>query len=534
MASVLFVAACGGDDDDDTSATPDASVVADEPDQSPPPDDSSVGDGSPATTAGESADTDPPAELTPEVVMSINSDPSPLDPILLVTPEDRVLSLAVFEPLVELSDDGELVPGLATSWESEDAQTWTVTLREGVEFSDGTPFNADAVVANYARAQDPEKNARFADVSALDSITIIDDYTLEFLMTQPLASFPAFLNDGFSNMVSPSVLDGDVGANPVGTGAFMLERRGPDEISFVRNPNYWNPEQPRAERLVYRIIPDPQAQLAALQAGDIDLMTNTNDSANAQAEPLDGVEVLSKPGIGTMHVFLNATRPPFDDVNARLALAHATDREAYVQFTNSDGEGEIVDGPFPSGMPVSGSPRAANWPAYDPELARQMVDELGGLSFTLLTYTVGSYPLQAQLLQDMWAQAGIDVEIELQDVPTVVADAAARTMDAVLTPWSGRADPDLNAFRYLHSAADTSPSGIKDDVLDDLLVRARETPDLDERKALYQQLVDRIAEIVPVIYLEGLPKSVIHSSDLAGVVMPPDGLIRPQYLYIEP
>jgi peptide/nickel transport system substrate-binding protein len=522
-AAAMLLAACGGDDGGGATPSPTETT------ESSGATETSTTDGATTTEGSGPA----PAELTPEVVIAICCDPAPIDPVQLVVPGDRMVASAVFEPLVEFSEDGELVPGLALSWESDDAQTWIVELRQGVEFSDGEPFNADAVVANYERSKDPEINARTADVSVLDTVTAVDEYTVEFVMTQRLASFPAFLNDVFSNMVSPAVLDGDVAANPVGTGPFIFESRGADQITFTRNPNYWNEGLPRAERLVFRIIPDVQSQLAALQAGDIDVMPNTIDSTNAQAANIDGLEVVTTAGIGTMHIFLNAQEAPFDDVRARMALAHATDREAYVQFTNSTGEGEIVDGPFPSGMPVSGSPRAENWPEYDPDRARELLDEIGGLSFTMLTYNVGAYPIQAQLLQDMWSQVGIEMEINLQDAQTVVADAASRNMTALLSAWSGRPDPDLNAFRYLHSEATTSPSGIQDEVLDDLLIRARETPDVDERRALYQQLIDRIAEIVPIIYLEGLPKSTIIRDDVGGLYMPPDGNVRPQYLYLD-
>src|SRR5690606_30573730 len=113
------------------------------------------------------------------------------------------------------------------------------------------------------------------------------------------------------------------------------------------------------------------------------------------------------------------------------------------------------------------------------------------------------------------------------------ADGQSRNHDAFMAAWSGRPDPDLNAFRYLHSSSSTSPAGIQDDVLDDLVERARRTADLDERRDLYQQVIDRIAEIVPIIYLEAAPKALIARQEVGGVVMPPDGNIRPQYLYIE-
>lgn len=547
IAIALAVAACGGDDDAGSASSSAAaqsssestsSPVRTEPAGSAPStgtgtSDATTIDGTNAGATGTHVEA--PKERTPELLLGLGTDPSPIDPVQLLTPVDRIVASAVFEPLVELSEDGQFVPALATSWESADAKTWTVKLREGVTFSDGEPFDADAVVANYDRAKDPARNPRPANTSTIESVTAVDSHTVEFVLTQPLGSFPAFLNETYSNMVSPAVLarTNDVGSNPVGTGPFVLEQRSADSISFTRNPTYWGASQPYSDRIVFRIIPDTQSLFAALQAGDIDLITKTDDTTNAQAEGVDGIQVIRTPGLGTMHIFLNTTKPPFDDVRARLALAHATDREAYVAFTNTDGQGEIVDGPWPSGMPVTGAAHTDKWPAYDVEAARALVDEIGGLSFTMLTYNAGGYPLQAQLLQDMWADAGIKMEIKLADAQTVVADAGNRNLTALLSAWSGRPDPDLNAFRYLHSSSTTSPSGIADDVLDDLIVRARATTDEAERKDLYQQLVDRLAEIMPIVYLEGLRNSVVTSTSVKGVVVPPDGNIRLQYLYKE-
>src|SRR5690349_10073403 len=107
---------------------------------------------------------------TQEIQVAMPYEPLGLDPITIVGAADRLAALAVFETLADMNEEGDLVPGLAVSWESEDAKTWVVTLREGVEFSDGAPFDGEAVVANYERTRDPERNPNAAQVPAFTSI----------------------------------------------------------------------------------------------------------------------------------------------------------------------------------------------------------------------------------------------------------------------------------------------------------------------------------------------------------------------------
>ncbi|MFT3852503.1 MAG: ABC transporter substrate-binding protein [Ilumatobacteraceae bacterium] len=525
LTLVTAVAACSSGGDSDSSSPP-ASTTA------PAPSGSTAGTGG---TTGAPTTGEAPAERSAEVVLTIPNDPAPLDPIRLVTPTDRIVASAMMEPLVELDDTGKLVPALATSWDTTDAQTWDVKLREGVTFSDGTPFDAAAVVANYDRSRDPARNPQAAGLAALiKTVTAVDDHTVQFSLAEPMASFPALLNDTYSNMVSAALLaeTNDVGAKPIGTGPFTLTERNASEIVFTRNPNYWNPELPRSERVVFKIIPDTQSQLAALQAGDADVIAGTGATTNEQAAAIDGLEVTQVPGIGTLHIILNTVDAPFSDQRARMALAHATDRDALLLFNDPQGDGEIVDGPWPSGMGLTGAAKAKTFPAYDPAKAQALVDELGGLHFELLTYNVGTYPLMAQFLQDMWAKSGITVEIKAVDVQTVVAETTARSMSATLTTWSGRPDPDLNANRYLNGSLNT-PTGLKDPTMDDLLNRARHATAEAERKELYQQVVDRISEIMPILYLSGLNKSTVTTDEVGGIYLPPDGNLRVQHLYIK-
>ncbi|MWA01603.1 hypothetical protein F8568_014705 [Actinomadura sp. LD22] len=465
------------------------------------------------------------------LTMAISYDPAPLDPLDLISPADRQAAAAVYEPLVQLDQKGRLVPGLALSWKSTDAKDWTVALRPGVTFSDGTPFNAAAVVTNFERAQASKTCSSCASaLSALDKVTAKDDLTVQFVLKTPLASFPAMLNDTYANMVSPAALrkyGDDIGKHPVGTGPFIMTARNAQGLTFKKNPKYWAPGKPYLDGLEMRIVPDAQGELAGAQAGDLDILTNTSDVMNNQAGSNPQMRVISVSGLGTNQIFLNNAQKPFDNVKARQALAMATDREALLKLSHPGGRYERVDGPWPSGMPITGGAVSSKFPAFDIARAKQLVAEVGGISFTLETYNIAGFPQQAQALQAMWAKAGIKAQIRLADTSTVIADANAQRTQAVITTWSGRPDPDLNSWRFLHSSA-KSPAAVNDPQLDALLVQGRSSVDPKVRKEAYQKLVDRIGEIVPVVYFDGLKKSVIvNSGTVGGATPPPDGTVQP-------
>jgi peptide/nickel transport system substrate-binding protein len=480
-----------------------------------------------AATGGQDEGTPTPGG---RLSIAISNDPSPVDPLSLVTPTDREVALAVYEPLVELGKDGQLVPGLALSWDAPDAQNWTVKLRPNVKFSDGTPFNADAVIANYTRARTSKTCAACAaSLGVVNDITKTDDLTVVFALKSPNAAFPAFLNDTYSNMVSPAALaqyGDDIAKHPVGTGPFLMTSRDAQGFVFDKNPNYWDAGKPYLDGVDMKIIPDPQGGLAALRAGDVDIIHNTTDVINSQVAGNPADQVIQVPGLATTHIFFNNSKAPFDNIKARQAIAYATDRDALLKLTHPGGTPERVDGPWPSGMPVTGAAESAKFPAFDLEKAKGLVSEIGGLSFTLETYNVGQYPAQAQALQSMWGQAGIKVELQVADATTVVADATAQRPQALLTQWSGRPDPDLNAYRYFHSGV-RSPVALNDPKMDELLDRGRTTMDPVARKQVYQDFVDYLAETLPAVYFDGLKKSIaINTESVGGATPPPDGNIR--------
>lgn len=182
----------------------------------------------------------------------------------------------IFDTLFQMTPEGKVVPSLATSFEAmPDGRTYRITLREGVTFTDGTPFNAHAVKANLERILDPASQAAFASlISPITEINVIDDLTVDLVTGEPFGPILTHLTHSGLAMISPAVLEKGnehVAANPVGTGPFVLkEWRQGERIVLAKNDNYWR-ERGNIEELVFRVVPDDGARLVELEAGTADI-----------------------------------------------------------------------------------------------------------------------------------------------------------------------------------------------------------------------------------------------------------------------
>src|SRR5258707_8422057 len=204
---------------------------------------------------------------------------------------------AIFDTLTSLDDKGKVQPKLALSWEpSEDFKTWTFKLRPGVKFHDGTPFNAEAVKANFDRQKDPANKCRCAfyiayirDVQAPDELTVI------YNLNEPQVNQPALMTIQSSNntVQSPTAWKTkgeDYNRNPVGTGPYILKSwTAGDRIVLEKNPDYWNKGHPYLDRIVLKPLPDAQSRFASLQSGEADIVWDDeydpDNIARAEKDP---------------------------------------------------------------------------------------------------------------------------------------------------------------------------------------------------------------------------------------------------------
>ncbi|MEU6645565.1 ABC transporter substrate-binding protein [Saccharomonospora sp. NPDC046836] len=397
--------------------------------------------------------------------------------------------------LLRANDDGsgaEVAPNQAEGYEFTDGGTTVrITLREGIQFSDGTPLDAEAVAFNFQRALESPCTCKPTWPLADDGISTEGDRVVVLRFTRPYAavihSFPA---SNVNWIASPTALE-NLGEErfkiePVGAGPFtVVSNTLNSELVLQRNPQYFKEGLPYLDRLTFKSIGGDQPAYQALLAGQAQAyegLTTTPLLEQAQADPR--LTVTLQPPTSPYVVQLNTKAAPFDDEKAREAIYHATDFEAIARG--------LFGGRYPVSQMFTGpgglfhQEKIEGYPEYDPDRARQLVTELGGLDVTL--GTLNSYVAEQVMtaLQTQWKQAGINVDIEHYQLSTLVQEFNSGNWQAMLQT-AGAWDPASGvgvAFRF----SSTSPfSGVDDPELDQLLNDAAATIDAGEREQLYRQ-----------------------------------------------
>lgn len=485
------------------------------------------------SSGGSSAEGDGTPVRGGELAIGLEGNWLPIDPLKVGNLSERQVATALYDTLLGVDADGEFVPMLATDWSTEDAQTYDVTLRDGVTFHDGEPLNAAAVVTFYNWLTDPANECRcLAEMEVLDSVEATGDMSVRFNLNQPFPAFLSFLADVPGMIASPAAIaqyGTGLGRNPVGAGPFRFVSEVVDDHMVVeRYEDYWDADNVYVDRITYRAMPDTQSRFAAVQSGDINIMQTPSASEIANAENSSGLEIINLGGIGTQFFLLNTTRAPFDDARARLALTQATDVET-LRATVLEGLYEPARGPITEASWAFSE--VDGYPAYDPEAARALVDELGGLSFTIKTSE--RYNSLVTALQAMWTESGINANIEFVDGTAQVATAVDGDYQALMYRWTGRWDPDQNTFQHFHTEGGRNYTNISDPDLDRLLEEARRNPDQDARASTYADVVDRLAELMPQVYLHELTGFLIVRNNVHGIEPVADWVIRPQGIWVQ-
>lgn len=349
-----------------------------------------------------------------DLTIAIQLEPPHLDPTSAAAGAiDSVLYANVFEGLTRFTDTGEIVPGLARSWDiSEDGLTYTFHLAEGVKFHDGTSFDAEDVKFSLDRARaEDSTNAQKALYSDIAEVTVIDPATVELKLNAPNGNMLFNLAWGDAVMVAPESIE-NIKTNPIGTGPFKFDewKKG-DSVHLVQNPDYWA-EKPFLTEATFKFIQDPTAAFAAMMAQDIDVYSNFPAPENLpqfQADPR--FQVLLGSSEGEVILSTNNKQPPFDNPMVREALAHAIDRQA------------IIDGAmFGLGTPI-GTHFAPHSPdyvdltgmsVYDPDRARMLLVDAGyaeGFKTTLKLPPPSYARRGGEIIAAQLRNVGIEAEI---------------------------------------------------------------------------------------------------------------------------
>ncbi|MGY1857129.1 ABC transporter substrate-binding protein [Modestobacter sp. SYSU DS0290] len=466
------------------------------------------GDGGSSGSAGSAAPAGDPVsggEITVlEDAAFAGSWPAGLDPATNTTGGSNIaMNQAIFGGLFLLraDDDGsnaEVMPNQAESYEiSEDGRTFTVTLREGIEFSDGTPLDAEAVRWNWERDLANPCTCKPTWELAENGITVLDPLTIQLQFVDPypavLASFPAA---NVNWIASPTAVqeqgEEDFAINPVGAGPFtVVSNQLSSKLELTRNENYFKEGLPYLDGLTFQSIGGDQPAYQALQAGQAQAYEGLNTTPLLeQAQQSGQLQVTIQPATSPYVIQLNTAIAPFDDVKAREAVYRATDFEA------------INEGIFGGNYEVSQSftapggkfyePEVDGYPEYDLDRAKQLVEELGGLTVRLGTISNYVATQIVTALQTQWQEAGIDVEINDYQLSGVIQEFTGGQWQSMLQT-AGAWDPAAGVGVGFRFTSGVPYSGVNDPELDQLLQDAAATVDEDARAELYREAGELIA-----------------------------------------
>jgi peptide/nickel transport system substrate-binding protein len=451
LAAGVVVTACGGGDDDDTSsatsATPDGGTG--EPDAGAPAATTTPGttaEGGSVPAEGEIPDaSEYDLEATFRYFYSVG--PSRFDAHRATSSFDNTSLFLTYDRLVHNSPDAAAVPGLATAWEfDEDGTTLTFTLREGVTFHDGTPFDAEAVKANIERGQTVEGSAVASDLEVIESVEVVDPLTVRFNLNGDGAQLPLVLSDRPGMMISPAAFDKpDLDQSPVGAGMFTVtEYRENDKIVYTRYEDYWDLDAVRCAVFDYSINGDPITRLNAIRSGQVD-GTFVDPAQEADAENA-GLVIRHGTSLAYYHLQLNRSFEPFASLEVRQALNHAVNRQAIVDGLLL-GLGNPSCQSFPEGYLAFDEETGTDTYPYDPDRSRELLETAGyadGFEFEMIVPTIPNITQLGEIVQAQLREVGITANIR-QVEPAQTADIfyAQVEGDGLISPWGGRPDPTL-------------------------------------------------------------------------------------------
>lgn len=405
----------------------------------------------------------------------------------------------------------ELESDLAETWETpDDGTTWTFKLRQGVQFHDKPPLNgreftsAD-VLCTMDRIQTLPGHQRGL-LSNVTDITAPDDYTVTFTLARPFIAFDETLANPFLVILPCEATNGgfDPALDAIGTGPFVLESWKRDqERVYVKNENYFEEGLPHLDGYTVTMMPDAQAQIAALRSGKIDMisaLSTEKRQVDALVDQIDGLQLLEEPGTTQTRIYMNAESAPFDSLEVRRAVAMAIDKQGMVDTIRSGGQ---LSGPItPSLFGALPDDEVEELIPYDPEGARELLADAGfedGFPVTMVVTTGYGETIvrEAQWVQEDLAEVGIDVTLDVQDYATYIGDTWPNGKYDIAY---GLQTPMLSADEYLStewlSTGTRNWSNVNDPELDEMINAQKEIADREERETALQEIERYIMEKV--------------------------------------
>lgn len=471
---------------------------------------------------------------------------------------------AIFDGIAIRGSDGEIHPYMAASIEpNETADEWTVTLREGIEFSDGTPLDAQAVKDNFDNYIDIEGTSMGGTIAPIDELRVDGPLTYTYVLNQANAAFADLLTGELGRPFSNAACDAagpDCGNTMVGAGPFVLVNWQRDsEFRLARNENYWRQDAdgnqlPYLDELIFRPIPDEDARLASVLSGDIHVGQTLRQSLVRNAEEaeaegrIQSLESIGNNGGGSI---FNTIRPPVDDIRVRQALVRATNQQELIAVLGGEGLTPPQTQFFSPNSPWFSAAVEDAYPTYDPDGATELLDQYINDPERSDGRAVGQ-PIEvdyqcppdpsllaiSQAYQGYWNAIGIDVNLVQVEQPVLITNAIG-TADQE-PPFSGsfmitcfRMGGEADPYTTLYPSfgpPETSPGNIANYVSEDVdgyLETLRTATDFETRYAAVESMMMELTETLPLMWTGGTATALYAQNDVRnlGGWTTPDGAL---------
>ncbi len=433
------------------------------------------------------------------VVGLAGGDVDALDPTLSATFSAVEIYRSICERLYDFDARGNVFPQLAAALPalSADKRTYTIALRHGILFNDGTPFTAQAVVTSLQRMLTLPGSTRASNYGPIDRLTAPDQYTVVIHLASRFSPLLADLatNDGI--VMSPTQLaklGTSFGTNPVCVGPFMFDHRVVgDNVTVIKSPYYYDKYAVHLDKIVYKPFSSSASAAAALQAGDIQVLDSVPSSALASVQAAPGLRTIQGGGLGwvglTINIgnrngvgnlpYANVGTPLASSALLRRAFEESIDRSAYVKVVvNGLGRPDCtpVSPVSPNYVPVKCTP-------YDPADAKALIARSGIANPTV--HILSSGGTAVQFVQAAAAAVGFNVVIDSADGPSVDSREFSGSFDVAMTAFTGTPATDRNVFQFLASSGSRNIGGYSNPRLDLVLANARKATSLKALRTLY-------------------------------------------------
>ncbi|WP_438317993.1 glutathione ABC transporter substrate-binding protein [Sporosarcina sp. FA9] len=485
-----------------------------------------------------------------DIVIAVSSTFTGMDPHDTNDTLSGSVQRTIFEGLLGFDEEMNVIPMLAKEYTANDEATeFTFILNEGINFHDGTPFNAEAVKVNFDRLADPNSGLKRHSLYSLIAKTeVISEYEVKFTLSEPFGAMINTFAHPAGLIHSPKSLEEfgkDVATNPVGTGQFKFVEWKPGEgLEVTKNDDYRIEGQPKVDSITFKPVTENGSRIAMLQTGEADFIypvpTEQADSVNGK----NGIEVDSKPSIVVRYMTMNTLKAPYNDLKVRQALDLAVDKEAFIQVV-TNGHASVLDSIIAPAVQYYSKQETTK---PDIEKAKKLLAEAGykdGFKAKIWGANNSSAMKAMEFLQQQFAQINVDIEVvpmesgTLSDKIWSVQNPEDAEIELYYGGWSPSTGDADWGIRPLLGGADNFPpksynvSYYDNPKVNGLIKEALETADTDKRAEAYKEIQSLLWNDLPWISLSAENTISGKKNYLDGIYLLPDGSLDVRNLEIK-